>query len=232
MKALIYSPYLNTLGGGERYLFQIAAFLIDKNYTVNLAWYEDLIKKMAYSRLYIDIDKVQIDRKLYYLFTHNLNVFERYQQTASFNIIIFVSDGSIPLIFGKKNILHFQVPFNDVKGRNLSNQIKLKLINNIICNSFYTKKIIDNEFNVCSQVVYPSFSEVLKPETKDKLILSVGRFDNLLHNKKQDVLIKTFRQMQSQLHSWKLIVIGGVLKDDKYLLYLKKLCGIIRMSGI
>ena len=37
-KALIFDPYLDTLGGGERYVFSFALGLIKNGYSVVLAW--------------------------------------------------------------------------------------------------------------------------------------------------------------------------------------------------
>jgi len=45
MKAAIFNPYLDTLGGGERYTAAIAKVLADKGFRVDIAWKKKSIKK-------------------------------------------------------------------------------------------------------------------------------------------------------------------------------------------
>jgi glycosyltransferase involved in cell wall biosynthesis len=49
---------------------------------------------------------------------------------------------------------------------------------------------------------------------KDSLILSVGRFDNLMQSKRHDVLIEAFAKLPKK-SKWKLVIAGGVLHGDK-----------------
>ena len=93
---------------------------------------------------------------------------------------------------------------------------------------FFTKKYIDKEFNQQSEVVYPPLGKGfldLKPIKKENIILSVGRFDQILNAKRQDVLIKAFKKMVGQgLKEWQLVLIGG-LKGSSYL---KKLASLAK----
>ena len=57
--------------------------------------------------------------------------------------------------------------------------------------------------------------------------MSVGRFDNVLNAKKQDVLIDAFKELHKKesTQNWKLVLAGGSLKnpdENLYLQYLKK----------
>ena len=216
MKALIFSPYLNTFGGGERYILSVAEFLLEKNYKVDLAWRSSDIKKLALNKLNIDIERTIINPKAFKALKNQHNLLKKYKITYKYDLIFFVSDGSIPLLFGKKNILHFQVPFTNIGGKKLFNQLKLKFIHKIICNSFFTKKIIDKEFGVISEVLYPPFPDIIKPGKKENIILSVGRFDPLLHPKKQDVILEVFKQLveSKKIKKWHLILAGGVLHKE------------------
>jgi glycosyltransferase involved in cell wall biosynthesis len=139
-------------------------------------------------------------------------------------------------LFAKKNILHFQVPFRKVGGRSILNRLKLAKFSHIICNSYFTKKYIDQEYGVASQVVYPPVGvEEFKSGRKENLIISVGHFTKAkacqeglirsLHAKKQDILIKVFKKMYDQgLKDWRLALIGGALKEDaSYVQSLKNL---------
>ncbi len=197
MKAAIYNPYLDTLGGGERYTMAIATALVKNNYTVNVEWKDVSTKEKLEKRFDIDLSKV--------------NFVEDIKRGDGYDICFWVSDGSIPALKARKNFLHFQVPFTNVNGRTLINKLKLMRINRIICNSGFTKKVIDKEFGVDSLVLYPPVSvEKFNSKKKENIILGVARFSNLLQSKRQDVLIKTFKNFYKSNSSYKLVLAGGV----------------------
>lgn len=198
MRAAIYNPYLDTLGGGERYTITFAKILAKNGYLVDLEWKDSGIIKNLENRFGINLEGV--------------NVVENIKKGDGYDLCFWVSDGSIPMLHARNNILHFQVPFHNVSGRSLVNKMKLFRINRIVCNSFFTKKIIDKEYGVESIVVYPPVDAVgIKPKRKENIILFVGRFSQMLQSKGQDILIKVFKKMyDAGLKDWKLILAGGV----------------------
>jgi glycosyltransferase involved in cell wall biosynthesis len=150
----------------------------------------------------------------------NINVVESVNRGDGYDVCFWVSDGSVPTLKSRRNILHFQVPFHNVNGKSLMNKMKFFRINNIICNSLFTKKIIDSEYGVNSTVVYPPVdTSSIKPKRKENIILFVGRFSALLQSKNQDVLVDSFKKMVDEgLNGWKLIIAGGVeVGAEKYL---------------
>jgi glycosyltransferase involved in cell wall biosynthesis len=197
MRAAIYNPYLDTLGGGERYTVSFAKVLAKNGYTVDMEWKDPEIKKILEDRFGIDLDSV--------------NIVNDVKKGDGYDLCFWVTDGSIPLLHARRNILHFQVPFHDVGGRSLLNRMKLVRINKIICNSQFTKNVIDKEYGVESVVIYPPVDTVgIKLERKENLILYVGRFSQILQNKNQEILIKSFEKMfDAGLKDWKLILAGG-----------------------
>ena len=198
MKAAVYNPYLDTLGGGERYTLDFTRVLMENDYNVHVQWKDKKIKNVLEERFGMDLEKLQV--------VENIN------RGDGYDICFWLSDGSIPLLRSRKNILHFQHPFRNVNGSSLLNKMKLYRINYIVCNSNFTKKFIDKEYSVNSTVIYPAIDLVsIKPKRKQNLILSVGRFSQLEQAKRQDVLIKVFRNMIDKgLENWKLIIAGGV----------------------
>jgi hypothetical protein len=60
-RAGIYDPYLDTLGGGDRYCLTVAEILSKNGYNVDVFWNgdPDLIKK-ASIRFSLDLDKISI----------------------------------------------------------------------------------------------------------------------------------------------------------------------------
>jgi len=206
-KAGVYDPYLDTLGGGERYTLTFADCLSRNGYQVDVFWDDKADKKRLEERLGIKLERVNFIPE-----TFNSN---------GYDLIFFLSDGSIPFLTANQNILHFQVPFHGVGGRKWLNRIKLRRINYVVCNSFFTKKFIDQEYGVDAKVIYPPVAvESFKPLAKENLIISVGRFTDALHNKRQDVLIEAFKKMK--IKDWKLILIGGDEEGKEYVAGLRK----------
>jgi len=209
MKAAIYNPYLNTLGGGERYTLTFAKVLLDNGYKVDLEWKDEDIKEKLETRFGMDLSKI--------------NIVSDIKRGDGYDLCFWVSDGSIPTLKSRKNILHFQVPFHDVNGKSLINKMKLFRINRIVCNSNFTKEVVDKEYGIDSIVVYPPVPvEQIKPRRKENIILYVGRFSELKQNKGQEVLIKEFKNLNdSGIKDWKLVLAGGteVGSDD----FLKRL---------
>src|SRR3972149_10879525 len=141
MKAAIFNPYLDTVGGGERYSMSFAKVLKDHGYEVDVQWKNSSIQNKLEMRFGINLD--------------GFNFVKDIKRGDGYDICFWVSDGSIPLLRARKNFLHFQIPFKNVNGKTLLNRMKLYRINRIISNSYFTKSYIDREFGVKSKVIYP-----------------------------------------------------------------------------
>lgn len=205
-KAIFFDPYLETIGGGERYIFTLVESLLNDGWAVDVLWEKpsEEIKKKISSRFKLNIGKANF-------VAPPSNIFGRWRQQQKYDLAFWLSDGSVPFLFAKKNILHFQVPFHGVGGKSALNQIKLKRIQHVVCNSKFTKSVIDEEFQTNSVVVYPPVDiESIKTGKKENIILCVGRFSQLLQAKRQDVLIDTFKIMIDKgMFGWKLILAGA-----------------------
>jgi len=224
VKAGIYCPYFGSiLGGGERYLLTIAKCLIDKDYQVDIFWPDESIKQEALDKLKLDLSSINfVDNPF-----RKGNLFERFLVTRKYDLIFYMSDGSLPFLFGKKNLVHFQIPFTKVGGRKPINFVKKLFIKDFFCNSFFTRRFIDREFGVSSKVVYPPvvIGDFQPGRKKENIILSVGRFTKvdekqkgakLLHEKKQAVLITAFKKLVEgrNLEDWSLKMVGGAFDQD------------------
>lgn len=198
MKAAIYNPYLDTLGGGERYTLAVATTLLDLGWSVDVEWKDSEIKGLLEERFGINLKSI--------------NFIPDIKRGDNYDLCFWVSDGSIPTLRSRKNLLHFQVPFHDINGGSLINKMKLFRIGKIVCNSEFTKKIIDREYGVNSLVIYPPVDSLkIKSKRKENLILSVGRFSQLKQAKRQDVLIDGFKKMvDAGFSDWHLVLAGGV----------------------
>jgi glycosyltransferase involved in cell wall biosynthesis len=113
-----------------------------------------------------------------------------------YDLCFWVSDGSVPALLARKNILHLQRPFYDVDGKSLINRMKFFRIHKIVVNSLFTKSWIDKEYPKESVVIYPPVDvKNFKPKRKENLILSTGRFSQLEQSKRQDVLVDGFKKL-------------------------------------
>lgn len=206
-KALIFSPYLDTLGGGELYTIHFAKYLESQGYLVDLGWKDNTLAQLVKDRFDLDISTFRVLPCIYSLFTQSSWLFDKYQTTRQYDVVFFLSDGSLPFVFGRKNLIHFQVPFKHLHSSPIN---RVKLHNQIvICNSKFTKTIIDQQLKIESEVLYPPV-EQKKATTKENLLLSVGRFTKSMQNKRQDILIESFKKLiDAGVKNWRLVLIGN-----------------------
>ncbi|MBI4130585.1 glycosyltransferase family 4 protein [Candidatus Roizmanbacteria bacterium] len=224
MKIGIVSPYLNTLGGGERYMLEIASHL-STVHNVSLFWDEKDIKEKAQQILSINIHRVTLVPNI---FSRTHSLYKKISISRKYDLLIFLSDGSIPLSLARYNLLHFQQPFRGIGGTSVLNVVKLSRYQRIVCNSEFTKRFIDQEFTCSSDVLYPPVSvEKFHEGNKQQVILSVGRFHPF---KKHHEMIRIFNKASKQLNGWQLHLAGGLLKQDDN--YFSELQHLTRSSSV
>lgn len=259
-KAALYDPYLDTLGGGERYCLSVVESLLNRGYEVDIFWSGDpgIIAK-AKDRFELDISQANLVPDIFNEHPHRIECIDdregivkivsrpnnhndvikkaksflnKYNATKKYDIFFYLSDWSIPFLFSKKNLLHVQVPFIKPVSttENIFNLLKLFFINRVVCNSNFTQKYAVTKFGNKCEVLYPpvDVKQFDPNKPKQNIILSVGRFDNLLNSKKQDVLIDAFKKVaqQNKDSDWKLVLAGGSLQSPEqntYLLHLRSL---------
>ena len=199
-KILIHSPYWHIGGGGERYALT-AAQCLSREALVSVDVGENNNLEVLGESLGLDLSRVKTVRKI-----------TEVKKIIGFDGILWLSDGSIPFLpFFSTKVIHFQAPFQKVDGKNLKNRLKL-MGTKVICNSKYTKGFIDKEFGINSMVIYPPVAiDRFKPTSKDKLILTVGRFSSSSQFKRQDLLIEAFKDLiKNRVRGWRMVVVGKV----------------------
>lgn len=220
MKVLISSPYLDSLGGGERYVLTMAEILSQKH-SVYLLWDGNAqIIPEAEKRFNLDLSKINlISQSL-----KALNIFQKYIFLRKYDLSIVLTDGSIPFLFAKKNYLHIQVPFSSNKQQNLLTKLKFKFLSGVICNSEFTKFWVQKTYPPTEQMVlYPPVDTAkIKSGVKEDLIFSVARFANHLNSKRQDILLKAFIKFHKKFPKYRLVLAGASNSNqNKYLSHLK-----------
>lgn len=219
MRAAIFDPYLETLGGGEKYAATFAECLESLGYEVDFWWNEDFTNKLN--------DRFGLSLKspnFYYFDPVKAGFWEKMRFTSKYDLIFWMSDGSLPISFAKKTLIHMQVPAHWRGCGTIGNKFKARLYP-FICNSVFTKEVVDRAYGVNSQVLYPPVSvESYKPLEKKDLIVSVGRFNKILNAKRQDVLISAFKKLGKISNTWSLVIAGGS-EDEEYVQELKSSIG-------
>jgi glycosyltransferase involved in cell wall biosynthesis len=258
--AAVYDPYLDTFGGGERYCLTVAEILLMAGWKVDLFWSGDSsLVKTAETRFSLVLNGLNLVPDIFGLVPQNLDLIEgqipqdrlishrtprtsifkkflslnyKYRVLRHYDVLFYLSDGSLPYLFAKKNLFHIQVPFvkNTSRSSFLNNILKKRLIHRIICNSEFTASFIESDLKSKTSVISPpvSIDSFTVSPQKQNQILSVGRFDNVLNLKRQDLLIEVFTSFfrQNPQTNWKLILAGSSQSDpgqNHYLLHLRNL---------
>lgn len=244
MKICLFSPYLpNNFGGGEKYLLDCAlAFARDNTRQVFIAvstansskpLTPNELKKIKQD--YEQFINAKLDR-INFIATplaSKTNFVKKYLWTRQFDVLFYLTDGSLFFSGAKRNILHIQVPLKLDKSGYLE-QKKLNNWHKKITNSEFTKSVVEPGWHTKIDLVHQPMidAEPLISQTdvnkKEKIILNVGRFFPHLHSKRQDILVKIFERMitdhKRELKDWQLVLIGSA--DDKK--YAKKVADLAK----
>ena len=196
-KALIYNPFWDTFGGGERYTATFAKMLLNNSWSVDILWPENISSQIR-NRFGIDLTRANWLKAKY-----------NPQLTTHYSLLFWLSDGSLPVSLAGKTLIHLQFPFTGVGGSSPVNFLKSRFYKFVV-NSGFTKSYIDREFHVQSQILYPPVDvTAFVPGKKAHQILYVGRFSNLAQRKGQEILIRVFSGLAKKLPGWKLVLAGG-----------------------
>ncbi len=231
MRIGMYSPYVpKHIGGGEKYFFDVTRVLA-RRHTVevgvsSLELDEQQVLRRYQRFLNTSLEGVSIVRTP---LGTPASFFEKLRWTKQFDVLYYLTDGSIFFSAAKKNILHIQFPLKIDKS-SLIEQLKLKNWHVKNTNSEFTKGVVEQNWPVTIDVVHEPMVAVpdsLPSTRKQKVILNVGRFFRHLHAKRQDVLIDIFRSMLKKkpklLKEWQLVLIGSV-EDAEYAKQLTQTC--------
>ena len=219
MKVAIYSPYLDTFGGGERYMMTIAEILsVESSVDILLDQHlqelgADYLKDTLSKRFNLNLQKATFINAP--IGKHSSAV-SRILFLKKYDVFVYLTDGSIFFPTAKKNILHIQSPLVG-EVNSLRRKIKLSGWDLIIYNSKFTEENSKKNWPLSSQVIYPPVDvEKIKPLKKKRYVLSVGRFFGYLKDKKHEILIQTFRELfeTGKINGWSLQLVGSAGERD------------------
>ncbi len=169
-------------------------------------------------RFSLDLSKIKLTENI---FAKDFPFLKKLIKSMEFDVIIFLSDGSIPLLLSKKLILHMQQPIS--YRLSLKDKLKLKRLDKIICNSIFTKDFIEENYHRKCEILYPPVTIVGKGTKKENIILHIGRFrvTNVKTEdyKKQQTMIDMFKKlMDGGLRGWKFLIAVSLedTNDEKF----------------
>jgi len=240
MKICLYSPYFpKHTGGGEKYLLDVAQFMATYGQVFLAVPQTEFHQQLSSSETEAIYTKYQDflgqDLKQLELLASPLGTKARFWQklnwTRQFDLLYFITDGSLFLSGAGKSVIHIQIP---LIRQPLSFFERLKKLSwqFVNTNSAFTKQIVEKHWGLRVNAVHQPMVDVAKLELlsekiqKEKIILHVGRFFRQLHSKRQDVLVRFFKNLKKQYpqesKGWQLVLIGSV-EDEQYAREVKKL---------
>lgn len=219
LKVGIYSPYLDTVGGGEKYMLTIAESLSrENNVDVFLDTHlqtldiKSITEKLS-NLLSLNLEKVNFIKAP---FGNGTKVWDRLNFLKHYDLLFYLTDGSIFYSTARKSIVHVQSPIK-ISNSSLWKKIKSSSWDLIIYNSKFTKDHCETFWRMKGEVIYPPVNtEVFRPVKKKKQILTVGRFFGFLKDKKHGLMIDSFKKLvdSGKIRDWSFHLAGGAGEGD------------------
>lgn len=213
----IYDPYLDDLGGGEKYMLT-AASCLSQDHNVTIFWDNYADVEAVAKRFDLDLTSCTIAPNI---FSPHISSWQRLKATNAYDVITVLSDGSVPLTLCKYLFLHIQQPLPISSQMSIMENFKRNRITKIFYNSAFTSKKNSDHFQgIPSTIIYPPVKHVHVIEKKENIILHVGRYRPMYGGeddfKKQHIMLKTFTEMvDAGLKGWRFIVAAGILQKDR-----------------
>ena len=210
-RALLFTPYLRSLGGGERYLFALARYLyIELRLAVTIASPE-IPPLWKFASLGFDTDFV-------HMLACDLSSFP--ELSTEFDLSIEVTNRVPAGAMARLRYTHVQFPYIPLPHRE-----NKRLFGRTIVNSQFTRRWVKKRWGVEAKVLYPPAAlGTYHEEKKENLILSVGRFIPDGNSKRQEILVAAYRSLPVEVRqTWRLVLAGAVRDDPDCLDYAERL---------
>ena len=235
MRVAIYPAALHVCGGGEKYIGKIAEVLSRESEVSFLVFEQPDFGKLQ-SRLNIDLSRVKshaMRRPILLRLARQVHLGRLVEFCDAWVVSkctreydLFINQGRMPLArsLSGRSLLVCEVPpirarLKDKPFARFGLDLKGESYETVVVNSYFTKRWADRYYGKESVVLYPPVdTNSFTPSAKERVILSVGRFSEALHCKKQLEMIKTFKRLcaDTRLQGWEYHLAGG-LTSSRYL---------------
>ena len=248
LRIAIYAPYLNTAGGGEKYIATIAE-LLSQTHHVDFLTTDPVDLDCIQDRLHVDLSRVQISPTMYKASGKRgalSSVSRKWAQVravshATKDYDLFLNQETLTAIpcQATRGIVICQIPprtFNPstsiasnlarLFGAHFFLDPQLKSYAKVIVYSQFVAGFVQNFYRKETLIVHPSVDiEHFSPLPKLNMILSVGRFFVGIHNKKQIELIRQFKLIYDQGlpdPGWEYHLVGSIDPGDQARRYVEQ----------
>jgi glycosyltransferase involved in cell wall biosynthesis len=207
-RALVFNPYLATLGGGEQYMFGVAEVLADSFDVVIGGRAVPLVTTLAERGLPTYFEMIRMpDRKFG-------------AASALFDLTLVMANDIPPPSRAPHSLLMAQFPFARFRPwRPLRAVRRAKILSRYrtLVNSDFTREWTKTRWKIDATVVSPPINRgVYEPASKRPVMLSIGRFSRTGHSKRHDVMIDAFCSLPDEVKSsWSLVLAGASPSDRK-----------------
>lgn len=204
-RALVFAPYLATMGGGERVIVEVADAL-SQHFAVEICS-PQVPDPTRWANLgFPAADVVRLDARQFM------------RRSLGVELAVVMSN-HVPLpSFARRSLLIVQFPGVAAeplpRWKQLRNRAVLSRYE-LITYSDFNRRHIDQRWGVGAEVVPPPVRQYrFDPARKSKLILSVGRLGSAEGHKRHDVLLDAWSVARPQLDGWELVIAGVGRSED------------------
>lgn len=207
-KALVFAPYLHTLGGGERVVVSIAQ-LLESSFDVRL--FGPRPRDLArWERLGFPDTTVGV---------MNARQFSKRSWRAS---LVVTMTNHVPLpSFSRRSFLIVQFPTDDLSQQPILTRalghLSLRTYH-VLTYSEFNARYISQRWGIKDvSVLAPPVRQVpYRIGEKTETILSVGRFSTDVNHKRHDALLDAWALLRPKLPSWRLVLAGAGSETQPY----------------
>jgi GT2 family glycosyltransferase len=219
----LYTSYTLSSGGGENYLFTCGTILGGDSFTLvsNEPWSSLRVRNIA-ETFGIQLSECKV-----------LRYAECEVRSKSFEIFFVLGNHVVPPVkpLGKKNIFICQFPFPHKREWTAEEKARLGEYDLCIVYSRFVRDHLLAELEkqemkaIPIEILHPPIRAIARNNAaKQKMILNVGRFFSGEHEKKQLVLVETFKKLISDgLNGYELHLAGGVQPGPQHFAYFEKI---------
>jgi hypothetical protein len=116
----LYDPYLDILGGGEKYILSVLKILEQLGLEINIFWDKDLSSEIK-DRLSVNFNKLKFIPNIF----NKASNIGKLITLKQFDYFFYLTDGSYFLSSAKKNFIYVMVPKKELVNMNFINKTKL-----------------------------------------------------------------------------------------------------------
>lgn len=230
-RIVLYSPYWETFGGGEKYLLGIGEVLSENPaYDVTIVSSDASVGKTQLEKFsHIDLSRTR--------FKHATRMSSVPDVVGDADCFIFQSNVRKIVTRARSHVQIIQIPYWKITPLSVASKICRGQIREggkdilrwrlmsfarnrasvVLVYSQFVQDILKRNYDIESRILYPPIQDLYEPGIpKKNIILSVGRFfKGLYNNKRYDILTAAFRRMyDAGIHDWEYHLVGSASADS------------------